>query len=210
MPWTAARQGFLSLTISQSLLKRTSIESVMPSNHLILCLLLLLLPSIFPSIRVFSNESALSIRWPEYWSFSFSISPLPLISFRTDWFDLLAVPWTLKSLLLYRSSLEFPPAPACRPSWRWDPRKPSDLCVLVIHNVKAGVGGRGGQVNYFLPFSLVPSRVRWVLCLEGLLCHHPSPFLHLCLPVGVHPTRLSWVVKGMENWVFSWRVLGSY
>ena len=160
MPWTAARQGFLSLTISQSLLKRTSIESVMPSNHLILCLLLLLLPSIFPSIRVFSNESALSIRWPEYWSFSFSISPLPLISFRTDWFDLLAVPWTLKSLLLYRSSLEFPPAPACRPSWRWDPRKPSDLCVLVSHNVKAGVGGRGGQVNYFLPFSLVPSRVR--------------------------------------------------
>ena len=88
-PWTAARQDFLSNTNSQSLLKLMSIESVMPSNHLILCSPLLLLPSIFPSIRVFSNESALPIRWPKYWSFSFNITPSNehpgLISFRMDW-----------------------------------------------------------------------------------------------------------------------------
>ena len=93
--WTAVRQASLSITNSQSLPKLMSSESVMPSNHLILCCLLLLLPSIFPSIRVFSNESVLSIRWPKYWSFSFSISPsneFPgLISFRMDWLDLLAV-----------------------------------------------------------------------------------------------------------------------
>ena len=93
-PWTAARQAALSITNSQSLLKLMSIESVMPSNHLILCHPLLLLPSIFPSIRVFSNESVLHIRWPKYWGFSFSISPSKeysvLISFRMDWFDLLA------------------------------------------------------------------------------------------------------------------------
>ena len=93
-PWTAACQASLSITNSQSLLKLMSIESVMPSNHLILCCPLLLLPSIFPSIRVFSNESALCIRWPKYWSFSFSIRPSMnkysgLISFRTDWLDLL-------------------------------------------------------------------------------------------------------------------------
>ena len=94
-PWTAARQASLSFTISQSLLKLMSIESVMPSNHLILCYPLRLLTSIFPSIRVFSNESGLHIRWPKYWSFSFSISPSNeysgLISFRIDWFDLFAV-----------------------------------------------------------------------------------------------------------------------
>ena len=92
-PWTAGCQASLSLTNSQSLLKLMSIESVMPSNHLILCHPLLLLPLIFPSIRVFSNESVLCIRWPKYWSFSFKISPsneyLGLISFRIDWFDLL-------------------------------------------------------------------------------------------------------------------------
>ena len=91
-PWTAAHQTSLSITNSWSLLKLMSIESVMPSNHLILCHPLLLLPSIFPSIRVFSNELALQIRWPKYWSFSFSISPSNensrLISFRIDWFDL--------------------------------------------------------------------------------------------------------------------------
>ena len=104
-PWTAAYQAFLSFTISQSLLKLMSIESVMPSNHLILCHPLLLLPSIFPSIKVFSNESVLRIRWPEYWSFSFSISLfnkyLGLISFRINWFDLPAVQGTVKSLLQY-------------------------------------------------------------------------------------------------------------
>ena len=99
-PWTAACQASLSFTISQRLLKLISIESVMPSNHLILCHHLPLLPSVFPSIRVFSSESALCIRWPKYWSFSFSISPSNehsgLISFRIDWFDL-AVQGTLKS-----------------------------------------------------------------------------------------------------------------
>ena len=105
--WTAAHQASLISAISQSLLKLMSIESVIPSNHLILCHPLLLLPSIFLSIRVFSNESALGIRWPKYWRFSFSISPSNdysgLISFRTDWFDLLAVQGTLKSLLQHHS-----------------------------------------------------------------------------------------------------------
>ena len=102
-PWIAARQASLSFTISQSLLKLMSIESVMPSNHLVLCHPLLLLPSIFLSISVFSNESTLRMRWPKYWSFSFSIIPSKehpgLIFFRIDWFDLLAVKGTLKSLL---------------------------------------------------------------------------------------------------------------
>ena len=102
------RQAFLSFTISQSFLKLMSIESVMPSNHLILSRPFLLLPSIFPSIRVFSNESSLHIRWPKYWSFSFSISPFNehpgLISFRMDWLDLLAVQGTFKSLLQHHSS----------------------------------------------------------------------------------------------------------
>ena len=108
IPWTAAHQASLSITNSQSLLKLMSIESVMPSNHLILCCPLLLLPSIFPSIRVFSNESTVRMRWPKYWSFSFSIIPskeIPgLISFRMDWLDLLAVQGTLKSLLQHHSS----------------------------------------------------------------------------------------------------------
>ena len=107
-PSTAAHQASLSITNCQSLPKPTPIESVMPSNHLILCRPLLLLPSIFPSIRVFSNESALHIRWPKYWSFSFNISPNNehpgLISFRIDWLDLLAVQGTLKSLLQHHSS----------------------------------------------------------------------------------------------------------
>ena len=102
-PWTAARQASLCITNSRSLLKLMSIKSVMPSNHLILCCHLLLLPSIFPCIRVFSSESVLRMRWPKYWSFCFNISPsheyLGLISFRMDWFDLLAVQGTLKSLL---------------------------------------------------------------------------------------------------------------
>ena len=107
-PRTAAHQASLSFTSSRSLLKLMSIESMMPSNHLILCHPLLLLPSIFPSIRVFSNKSVLRIRWPKYWSFSFSISPSNeysgLISFRMDWLDLLAVQGTLKSLLQHHSS----------------------------------------------------------------------------------------------------------
>ena len=107
-PWTAARQASLSITNSWRLLKSMSIELMMPFNHLMLCHPLLLLPSIFTGIRVFSSESVLRIRWPKYWSFSFSISPANehsgLISFRMDWLDLLAVRGTLKSLLQHHSS----------------------------------------------------------------------------------------------------------
>ena len=107
-PWTTARQASLSITNSWSLPKPMSILSVMPSNHLILCHSLLLLPSIFPRISVFSNESALCMKWPKYWSFTFNISPSNehpgLISFRMDWLDLLAVQGTLKSLLQHHSS----------------------------------------------------------------------------------------------------------
>ena len=107
-PWTAAKQASLSITNSRSLLKLMPTESVMPSNHLILCHPLLLPPSIFPSIRVFSNQSVPCIMWPKYWSFSFNISPSNafsgLISFRMDWLDLLAVQGTLKSLLQHHSS----------------------------------------------------------------------------------------------------------
>ena len=107
-PWTAASQASLSITNSQNPLKLMSYELVMPSNHLILCCPLLLPPSIFPSIRLFSSESVLYIKWPKYWSFSFSISPSDefsgLISFRMDWLDLLAVQGTLKSLLQHHSS----------------------------------------------------------------------------------------------------------
>ena len=106
--WTAARQASLPITNSQSVLKLMSIKSVIPSNHLILCHPLLLLPSIFPSIRVFSNESALHIKWPKHWTFRFSISPSNeysgLISLRMDWLDLLAIQGTLKSLLQHHSS----------------------------------------------------------------------------------------------------------
>ena len=107
-PWTAAHQASMPITNSWSLLKLMSIESVMPSNHLILCYPILLIPSIFPSIRVFSNESALRIRWPKYWSFSLSISPSneysELISIRIYWFDFLSVQGTLKSLLQHHTS----------------------------------------------------------------------------------------------------------
>ena len=107
-PWTAELQASLSITNSWSLLKLMSIESVMPSNHLVLCYPLFLLPSVFPSTRVFSNESVFRIRWPKYWNFRFSISPSNeysgLIPFRIDWLDLLAVQWTLKSLLQHHSS----------------------------------------------------------------------------------------------------------
>ena len=107
-PWTSACQASLSITNSQSPPKPMSIESVMPSNYFILCCPLLLLPSVFPSIRFFSNESAVHISWPKYWSFSFNISPSSehpgLISFRMDWLDLLAVQGTLNSLLQHHSS----------------------------------------------------------------------------------------------------------
>ena len=112
-PWTTACQASLSINNSWSLLKLMSIKSVMPSNHLILCHPLLLLPSVFPSIRVFSNESVLHIRWPKYWSFSYNISPSNehpgLISFRMDWLDLLAVQGTLKSLQHHSSKVSILP-----------------------------------------------------------------------------------------------------
>ena len=126
-PWTAARQASLSITNSQSLLKLMCIESVMPFNYLILCCPLLLLPSIFPSLRVFSNESAVHIRWPKYWIFIFNISPSNehsgLISFRMDWLDLLAVQRTLKSLLksINSSTLSFlhsPSLTSIHDSWK--------------------------------------------------------------------------------------------
>ena len=111
-PWTAAHQASLSFTISQSSLNPMFINLVMPSNHLVLCHPLLLLPSIFPSIRLFSNESALRVRWPRYWSFNFSISLSNeysgSVSFRINWFDLLAVQGTLKSLLQRHRSLNYP------------------------------------------------------------------------------------------------------
>ena len=120
-PWTATHKASLFFTISWSLLKLMPIESVMPSNHLSLCLSLLLLPSIFPSIRVFSNVSAVRIRWPKYWSFSFSISLTNeysgLISFRIDWLDLLVVQRTLKSLLKHQSSNTL---------WYWQKNRPTD------------------------------------------------------------------------------------
>ena len=107
-PWSAAHQASLFFTISQSLLKLMSIESVMPPNHLVICHPFLLLSSIFPRIRVFSNKSSHHIRWPKYWSFSFNVSPFSeysgLISFRIDWFDLLEVQGTLKSLLQHHNS----------------------------------------------------------------------------------------------------------
>ena len=121
-PWTVAHQGQVSLsfTLSLSLFKLMSIVLMMPSNHLILCYTLLLLPSIFPSSRVFSNESTLCIGWPKYWSFSFSISPsneyLGLISFRNDWLDLLAAQGTLKSLLQHHIS-KASIFPWAQPSW---------------------------------------------------------------------------------------------
>ena len=107
-PWTAARQASLSINNFQSLLKLMSIESLLPSNHLILCRPLFILPSIVPSLRVFSNESVFHIRWPKYWSFSFNISPSNeysrLVSFRIDWLHLLALQGTLKNLLQHHSS----------------------------------------------------------------------------------------------------------
>ena len=126
-PWAAAHQDSLSITNSRSPPKPMSIESVMPPNHLILCCPLLLLSSIFPSIRVFSNESALRIRWPKYWSFSFSIGPSNehpgLISFRMDWLDLLAVQGTLKSLLQHHN----PPALSALSSFLLLATKPSGV-----------------------------------------------------------------------------------
>ena len=138
-PWTTAQRASLSLTKSQSLLKLMSTELMMPSNYLILCLPLLLLPLIFPSIRVFSNKLVLHIRWPKYWSFSFSTSPSNeysrLIFFRIDWFDLLAVQGTPNSLLQHHSS------------------KASNLCYC---NGEGKKKGRNSQHCFFAPWVVVP------------------------------------------------------
>ena len=141
-PWTAGHQAFMSITKSQNLLKLMSVESVMPSNHLILCWLLLLLPSIFPSIGVFFNESVLRIRWPKYWSISFSISPASvysgLISLMIDWFDPLTVQRTLNSLLqilpkmcIIAGCVNLPSVPNINILFSWSPKShlyfPHDL-----------------------------------------------------------------------------------
>ena len=135
-PWTSAHHASLSITNSQSLLILMSIEPVMPSNHLILFHLLLLLPSIFPRIRIFSNESALCIRWPKYWSFSFNISPSNeysgLISFRMDWLDLLAVQETLKSLL---KTPQFKRINSSVPSFHYNPTLTSIHDYWVSHSL---------------------------------------------------------------------------
>ena len=143
-PWTAAHQASLSITNSQSLLKLMSIEPVMPSNHLILCRPLLLLPSIFPSIKVLSNQSVLRIRWPKYWSFSFSISPSNdysgLISFRIDWYDLLEAQGTLKSspapkfksIILALSCLYSPTFTSIRDYWKNHSLDYMDICCQSI------------------------------------------------------------------------------
>ena len=166
-PWIAARQASLSITNSWSLLKLKSMESVMPSNHLILCCPLLLLPSIFPSIRVFSNESVHHIRWPKYWSFNFSISPSSdysgPVSFRMDWFDLLAVQGTLKSLLQHHSSKAFM-------DWEISTETLSHLFTVVLP-ARAELGFEHGQsgsrapvlYHMFLPLMGRESRDVWGL-----------------------------------------------
>ena len=144
-PWIAARQASLSITNSRSSLRLTSIESVMPSSHLILCRSLLFLPPIPPSIKVFSNESTLGMRWPKYWSFSFSIIPskeIPgLISFRMDWLDLLAVQGTLKSLLQHQSS---------KASILWR----SAFFTVQLSHPYMTTGKRGGQFPHDPPIKL--------------------------------------------------------
>ena len=154
-PWTAARQASLSFTISWSLLKLMSPESVMPSNHLILCHPLLLLPSIFPSSRVFSNELAVCIRWPKHWSFNFSISPSDeysgLMSLRMDWLDVLAVQGTLRSLLQHHSSEDS----ALLLHYCFWTTLPLFLCPLssLVNNclnLPYGTPGRSGKLRPFL------------------------------------------------------------
>ena len=168
-PWTAARQVSLSITNSRSLLKLKSIESVMPSNHLILCRPLFLLPSIFPNIRVFSNESALRIRWPKYWSFSFNISPSNehprLISFRMDWLDLLAVQGTLKSLLQHHSS----------------------KASILLHSA----------FFIFLNFLYVCTNIVWTYIYQKITCHLPETHMYSwasCILSGNPTNRVSiWI-----------------
>ena len=174
-PWTAARQASLSITNSRSPPKSMSIESVMPSNHLILCRPLLL-PSIFPSIRVFSHESALRIRWPKYWSFSFSISPSDeysgIISFRMDWWDLLAVEGIVKSLLEHHSS---------KPPQRNNFSEPR-LLHLPIHK-------RALKVNFWRLVSCV-----WIVIIFGCSLHFfffQEKFLAPPLPLLNSPSELS-------------------
>ena len=168
-PWTSACQASLSITNSRSLLKLMSISSVMPSNHLILCRPLLLPPSIFPSIRVFSNESVLCIRWPKYCSFSFSISPSNgysgLISFRIDRFDLLAVQGTLKSLLQHHST------------------KASILQCSVFFLIYFLL--KDNCFTEFCCFSVKPQH-------ESAICIHISPpfWSSLSSPSPSHPSRL--------------------
>ena len=179
IPWTAAHQASLSITNSRSLLKLRSIKSMMPFNHLIVCHPLPLPPSIFPSIRVYSNEAAPPIRWPKYWSFSFTISPSNehpgLISFRMDWLDFLAVQRTLKSLLqhhtskasiLQHSALFSPALTSIHDHWRNHSFDQMDLCwpstviLLGLHVVGRG-WSPGPPQSCSLVLSLVPCRPSW-------------------------------------------------
>ena len=199
--WTAARQASLSITSSRSLLKLMSIESVMPSNHLILCRPLLLPPSIFPSIRVFSNVSVLHIRWPKYWSFSFSISlsngHSGLISFRMDWLDLLADQGTLKSLLQYHSSktsvhqgsLKLSKCQGCSDAQ-------SFFCALVFHWVLL----QQYQVPVVIQFTFTPSKSPQLE--SGCVCAKSLQSCPtLCDPWTVaHQVPLSMGFSRKENW----------
>ena len=185
-PWSAARQASLSITNSRSLLKLMSIESVMPSNYLILCHPLLLPPSIPPSIRVFSNESVFHIRWPTYWSFSFSISPSSeysgLISFRMDWFDLFAVQGTLKSLLQHHSSFT--------------------LCITFI------LVSEQIRLSKVMMLTLIIKTVTWD---QHTVAHEPKPSLTrrvVLRPAIVHEVA----ALGIEDsiWVEEWIIINIF
>ena len=192
--WTAARQASLFITNSRSLLKLMSIESVMPSSHLILCHPLLLSPSVFPSIRVFSNDLALCMRWPKYWSFSFSISPSKeypgLISFRMDWLDLLAVQGTLKSLLQHHSSeasilqcSAFFTVQLSHPYVTMTTHLKTllDLSYLPISDAQQNLGA--GESPIWVDSALYSASLRKVILKSGVLKEDPETELHWTSPL---------------------------
>ena len=199
-PWTTARQTSLSITKSWSLLKPMSIELVIPSNHLILCHLLLLLPSIFPSIGVFSNESVLYIRWLKYWSFAFSISPSNeysgLISFRIDWLDLLAVQKTLKSLPQHHSSKAsilqrsaFFIVQLSHPSMTT-----GKIIALIRHNFVGKVMSLNFNMLYRLFITFLPrTKCLWILWISVIICSGFGPPKNkVCYCLHCFPIYLSW------------------
>ena len=198
-PWTVAHQASLSFTVSQSLLKLMSIRLVMPSNHLVLCRPLLLLPSIFPSIRVFSSEWALRSRWPKCWSFSFSISPSKeysgLISFRIDWFDLFTVQGTLKSLLQHPQLFELQPSVASIdltnlpfnvvtqfPSISWGWMYEFHMLLYFIKQTHVPQADKGIAHFAFLCFSLVMSRPPSCTLIGQFCCCFFESFAYVLCP----------------------------